>query len=214
MEKEMVEMRVQNIAPEPRTPSRKPKARKGKTLFIVCILAIPILNWLVFWFWVNIQSILLAFQIETVDGISFGFTHFADFWEAIVKENGDLGLSMKNTALYFLSSALITMPLSLLISYFLSKKILGYQFFRIVLYLPCILSPIILTSIYDQFLSPRGPLGVLCQNLNISYPLNGPLKTPESMLPTFSISLYSSSTEPMQSSSPSSLRQIGSGVPQ
>ena len=89
MENEMVEMRV-NIAPEPRTPSRKPKARKGKTLFIVCILAIPILNWLVFWFWVNIQSILLAFQIETVDGISFGFTHFADFWEAIVKENGDL----------------------------------------------------------------------------------------------------------------------------
>ena len=114
MEKEMVEMRV-NIAPEPRMPSRKPKARKGKTLFIVCILAIPILNWLVFWFWVNIQSILLAFQIESVDGISFGFTHFVDFWEAIVKENGDLGLSMKNTALYFLSSALITMPLSLLI---------------------------------------------------------------------------------------------------
>ena len=128
----MVDMRVQSIAPEPRTPSRKPKARKGKTMFIVCILAIPILNWLVFWFWVNIQSILLAFQIETVDGISFGLTHFADFWEAIVKENGDLGLSMKNTALYFLSSAVITMPLSLLISYFLSKKILGYQVFRIV----------------------------------------------------------------------------------
>jgi ABC-type sugar transport system permease subunit len=190
MEKEMVDMRVQNIAPEPRMPSRKPKARKGKTLFIVCILAIPILNWLVFWFWVNIQSILLAFQIETVDGISFGLTHFADFWEAIVKENGDLGLSMKNTALYFLSSAVITMPLSLLISYFLSKKILGYQVFRIVLYLPCILSPIILTSIYDQFLSPRGPLGVLCQNLNLSYPLNGPLKTPESMLPTFTIIIY------------------------
>jgi ABC-type sugar transport system permease subunit len=190
MEKEMVDMRVQNMAPEPRTPSHKPKARKGKTLFIVCILAIPILNWLVFWFWVNIQSILLAFQIETVDGISFGLTHFADFWEAIVKENGDLGLSMKNTALYFLSSAVITMPLSLLISYFLSKKILGYQVFRIVLYLPCILSPIILTSIYDQFLSPRGPLGVLCQNLNLSYPLNGPLKTPESMLPTFTIIIY------------------------
>ncbi len=187
MEKEMVEMRVQNIAPEPRNPSRKPKARKGKTLFIVCILAIPILNWLVFWLFVNISSILLAFQEQSVEGVIVwdrDFSNFVDFWKKITESGEELNLAFKNTALYFVNGLLITMPLSLLISYFLSKKIVGYQFFRIVFYLPCIITPVVLTSLYDQFLTMDGPMSVICKKLSIPYPELGPLNNDELATPT------------------------------
>ena len=191
MEQERMETSVQNKFSLHNHISRKSKQRKGKTLFIVCILAIPILNWLVFWLYVNINSILLAFQIETANGITWTLTeNFKIFFEALTESGNDLNISIGNTALYFLSGLLITMPLSLFISYFLSKKILGYQFFRIVFYLPCIITPIILTSVYDQLLLPNGPLGVLFKKLSLDYPTNGPLYEANSHLPTFTIILY------------------------
>ena len=190
MEKESVKVSVQGMLPKNKKTSNKPKPRKGKTLFIVCILAIPVLNWLVFWLYVNLSSILLAFQTETATGTVWTLDNFTIFWKAIIEEGNSLNVSIKNTALYFTASAVVTMPLSLLISYFLSKKILGYSFFRIVFYLPCILSPIILTSVYDQVLLPNGPLGVLCEKLSIEYPLNGPLYEENSNLPTMTIILY------------------------
>ena len=193
MEKEMVEMRVQNIAPEPRTPSRKPKARKGRTLFIVCILAIPILNWLVFWLYVNISSIFLAFQeLDPSTGMEeWTLGNFEKFWEHISGAGeGNLLLSLRNTGLYFLSGLLITMPLALFISYFISKKIFGYQFFRVVFYLPCIITPVILTSLYDQMLAPGGPIERLFSKLTWSYPQTGPLYKDFSIMPTMMIILY------------------------
>lgn len=186
MEKELTEMPTQNMA----QGNSKSKTRPGQTLFIVAILAIPILNWLVFWLYVNISSILLAFQTETANGIEWTLNNFVTFWEAITETGNDLNTSIKNTALYFGAGLLITMPLSLLISYFLSKKIEGYQFFRIVFYLPCIITPIILTSVYEQILLPSGPLGVICEKLAIPYPENGPLYEANSTLPTSTIIVY------------------------
>jgi ABC-type sugar transport system permease subunit len=133
----------------------------------------------------------LAFQIETANGITWTLTeNFKIFFEALTESGNDLNISIGNTALYFLSGLLITMPLSLFISYFLSKKILGYQYFRIVFYLPCIITPIILTSVYDQLLLPNGPLGVLFKKLSLDYPTNGPLYEANSHVPTFTIILY------------------------
>lgn len=190
MEQESVKASMQGMFSRNKKASNKSKPRKGKTLFIVCILAIPILNWLVFWLYVNLSSILLAFQTETATGMVWTLDNFTIFWEAITEEGNSLNISIRNTALYFGAAACITMPLSLFISYFLSKKIVGYGFFRVVFYLPCILSPIILTSVYDQVLLPNGPLGILCDKLSITYPLNGPLYEENSNMPTTAIIIY------------------------
>ena len=136
MKSSVVTAPVQEPMPLKRNTYKKPKGRKGKTLFIVCILAIPILNWLVFWLYVNIGSIMLAFQAETANGTVWTLNNFKIFWGAITQEGNSLNISIKNTALYFSSGLLITMPLSLLISYFLSKKIAGYQIYRVIFISP------------------------------------------------------------------------------
>ncbi len=168
----------------------KQKPRKGQRLFLVCMLAIPIVNWLVFWLYVNVSSILLAFQIDIAGEMQWSFQNFVTFWQHLTEKGNDLNVSLKNTILYFMSSAVITMPLSLLVSYFLSKKILGYKFFRIVFYLPCIITPIILTSVFSQLLLPTGPLGILFGKINPDYPMNGPLRIPNSVVPTLTIIVY------------------------
>ena len=40
-------------------------ASKGALVFVLAVLVIPIIHWLVFWFGVNINSILMAFQLPT-----------------------------------------------------------------------------------------------------------------------------------------------------
>ena len=176
MKQDVAALQTQGTLPTNQKRNRKGNRRKGRTLFIVCILAIPILNWLVFWLYVNISSIFLAFQeIDPWTGTQqWSMGNFEKLWEQITGD-GDLLLSIKNTGLYFLSGLLITMPLSLFISYFLSKKIFGYQFYRVVFYLPCIITPVILTSLYDQMLAPTGPLAKIFDKISLSYPLNGPL---------------------------------------
>ncbi len=191
MEQDIAALQTQGTLPTNQKRIRKGNRRKGRMLFIVCILAIPILNWLVFWLYVNISSIFLAFQeIDPWTGTQkWSMGNFEKLWEQITGD-GDLLLSIKNTGLYFLSGLLITMPLSLFISYFLSKKIFGYQFYRVVFYLPCIITPVILTSLYDQMLAPTGPIAKIFDKISISYPLNGPLYKKDSVMPTVMIIIY------------------------
>ena len=41
---------------------KKTNKKRQQTMFLIMILAIPMLNWLVFWLYVNISSFVLAFR--------------------------------------------------------------------------------------------------------------------------------------------------------
>lgn len=41
---------------------KKSAMKRRETIFLVCILALPVLNWLIFWLSVNVSSFVLAFQ--------------------------------------------------------------------------------------------------------------------------------------------------------
>ena len=190
MENGVSDLRFNNVYHKRNKFHAKRQARTGQMLFLICMLAIPIVNWLVFWLYVNFSSILLAFQTDVAGEIKWTTQNLVTFWKAITDNGNDLNLALKNTGLYFLSGAVITMPLSLLVSYFLSKKISAYKFFRIVFYLPCIIPPIVLTSVFSQSLLPTGPVGELLQKINPNYPINGPLRVNDSVIPTLTIILY------------------------
>ncbi len=190
MENQETFLSIEKKKLQPNNFLNKQKTRKGQKIFLVCMLAIPIVNWLVFWLYVNLSSILLAFQIDVAGEMQWSLQNFETFWQHLTDKGNQLNISLKNTMLYFLSSAFITMPLSLLVSYFLSKKILGYKFFRIVFYLPCIITPIVLTSVFSQLLLPTGPLGILFSKINPNYPMNGPLRIHDSIVPTLTIIVY------------------------
>lgn len=152
----------------------KKKGKIAEKLFIFSILIIPILHFFVFWFYVNIDQFILAFQKKVGNKYVWSFKNFSDFWYQLTQPSGNnIGLSLKNTFKYFFQDMFVIFPLTLIVSYFLSKKIPGYKAFRVILFLPSILSGVFTTTVFAKFIDSNGPLGYFADKFGFSLPYGG-----------------------------------------
>ena len=135
-----------------------------KYIFLGVILLIPIANWVLLWLVVNVQSILLAFKDSRTGMLTWG--NFLYFWQELTMEGGEISLAIVNTLKYFLANLCIVIPFSMVIAFFLYKKIAFYRGFTIIFYLPAILSTVAMVQIYMQMFSHDGPIGNMLGSLN------------------------------------------------
>ncbi len=142
------------------TPAKK-KRDWGKTVFLCVILSVPISNFLVFWLYVNFDSILMAFQYREGKEIVWGMENFTHLWKDMTSEYSTFWSAFRNTMLYFGANLLVTLPISLVLCYFFFKKITGYKAFRFIFYLPSILSASALVVIFRYMIAMNGILGTL-----------------------------------------------------
>ena len=136
------------------------KRKVRRVLFILSFILIPVVHFLVFYIYVNFDSLLLSFQ--TIKGGELTFCAFDNFkrvfdriaqsgLEGIAGGPQDLGLAFRNTFITFGITVLL-FPIGMLVSYFIYKKIVGYKVFRVLFYLPAIISPIVMAFFYSQIL--------------------------------------------------------------
>lgn len=138
--------------------------RKGMPVFIISMLAIPVAWFIIFYVVVNFNSIILAFR--SLDGVSstgapiykWGFDNFAKFFEAFALDTDDVQLSLWNTLKYFALNVLCILPLTYFFAYFMYKKIWGHKLFRVLFYMPSILSAVTMTTLYKNILGGYGPV--------------------------------------------------------
>lgn len=147
-----------------RPKKRKKKIDKGATVFLVVMLSVPICHWFVFWLYVNINSIKLAFQLPDE---SWTLNNFKMLFYELSVPDSKITVAIKNTFIYFCNSMFIIMPLSLILSYFFYKKIFLYKQLRVVLYLPAIISAVALTSAFANIIAPSGPVGVMLEKMGV-----------------------------------------------
>ena len=141
--------------------------KKGQTIFVWTMLAIPILHFLVFWVYVNIDAILLAFKnVDFAHGGKEYWTleNFKTVYQMFTR--GSAGTDMAkyglNTLKFWLLSTAWAIPHSIILTYVFQKKLKGTKFFRVLLYLPSIISAVALAGIFDAFIN--GALGQVLQN--------------------------------------------------
>lgn len=132
--------------------------RLRKNLFIVGMLSIAIVHFLVFWLYVNLSSILMAFKNVTPDGTKWGFGNFKIMFDNFANPTSELRGAFVNTMIFFAVNLFIKLPLTFICSYFLYKKIKGYKYYRFVFFLPIIISAVVLTSLLKYMVNPGGPL--------------------------------------------------------
>ena len=132
--------------------------RLRKNLFIVGMLSIAIVHFLVFWLYVNLSSILMAFKNVTIEGTKWGFGNFKIMFDSFRNPTSELRGAFVNTMIYFAVNLFIKLPLTFICSYFLYKKIKGYKYYRFVFFLPSIISAVVLTSLLKYMVNPGGPL--------------------------------------------------------
>ena len=159
----------------------KKNRKTGQTVFLFCILIVPVIQWLIFWLYVNLDSVLLAFKDARTD--EWTLNNFITFWEGLTSPYGAIGVAAKNTGRYFLNQLLITF-LALCVSYFFYKKILGYKTFRVVFYLPSIISSVAIVTAFKSFINPGGPLDLLLKLFGKQMQPEGLLANPDTATPT------------------------------
>lgn len=147
------------IKPSPDFPVRKRKKKKSKggTIFFVTMMALPLLQFIIFYFVVNFNSILLAFQKYEISDNGYyslvpaGFENFADIfheWKTTPWISANL---LPNALRYFLLKVCIVMPLCLLFAYYIYKKMRLSGVFKVMLFLPSIICSMIVVMFYRYF---------------------------------------------------------------
>ena len=138
------------------TEKNSARSRSNKKLIFYCaFMAYPVLQFVIFYLFVNFNSILLSFKnIDVYDYTKYTLTldnftrWFKDptMFEQMITA---AGVSLK----VYLITLVVGVPLGLFFSYYIFKKLPASGFFRVMLFLPSILSSIVLVSIYTSFMN-------------------------------------------------------------
>lgn len=138
-------------------PTYRRKLTKLDVLFISVMLVGPLAYFALFWVYVNIKSILMAFQIPTGE---WSLLSMQLVFKSLTEGGSDLQIAIRNTLIYF-SISILTIPFHVVISYFLYRKVKWYKFFQICFYLPSIISTLVICQMFQDFIQVDGPLGQL-----------------------------------------------------
>jgi ABC transporter, permease protein len=146
-------------------------SKKNDRLFIAAMLALPLLHFAVFTCYINISSLVMAFQdldFTTNQEYFVGFGNFTRFFKEFTQVPSWKS-AIKNSALYFPVTNFITLPLSLIAAYFLFRKVPLSGCYKIVFFFPSIISIVVLAMVYRNMLDPTtGPVCLLLKKLGMT----------------------------------------------
>lgn len=131
------------------------KKKRGDILFYSLMVALPLLQYFIFYIVVNFNSILLSFQQYEVDGYGYKYAFvgadlFKNYRTVILDLFYEQALlsAIKNSFVVYLCRLLIITPLALVFSYYLMRKLAGHHIFRVILFVPTIICSVILIYMY------------------------------------------------------------------
>lgn len=166
--------------------AKSPELKKRKAmdaLFYLSFMIVPVIAFLVFYVYVNLDSFVMAFQRPIKGEQKLEFVWFDNFkWVFEKIREGDVDNPIDDLRLAFINTfktfgiKMIMFPISLFVSYFIYKKILFYKAFRVMFYLPSIVSGVVVSFFFTTFVSPQSFFpGFLEKLYNLDYPLYNPL---------------------------------------
>lgn len=127
------------------------KKERDRIIFCCVILALPVLQQLIFYVGVNFNSFLQAFQIyeNSKTGIGFDITfslteNFKKAIELVAKSS----YILENSAIMYFFSLVISLPLALIFSFYVYKKFPLSGVFRVFLYMPQIVSALVFSLLF------------------------------------------------------------------
>lgn len=132
--------------------STKHLSKRNRNIFYWSMLALPLIQFVIFYIVVNFNSILMAFQeyntftFENTWNLNNFKYWFGDAWLA------KLGFCLRNSLLYF-GITLLTIPVSAIISFYIYKKFHLSQFFKVIAFIPSIISISAFVIMYKYFIN-------------------------------------------------------------
>lgn len=158
------------------------KGKHKDLVFYILMIAFPVVQFCIFYIGVNVNSFLLAFQkIDLIDN-SHIWTgeNFANAFKLLTASDGLLPMLGRSLLAYVLLTGIGT-PLGLLFSYYIYKKMPCSNGFRVLLFLPSIISAIVMVTIFQFFVERAIP--AISQTL-FNVQIKGLLENPDTRFAT------------------------------
>ena len=138
--------------------------KKTKDLiFCLLLIAVPMVQFCIFYLGVNINSFVMVFQewteIDSITGaghyelVDNLFENFKRMFTYIEEGEGGFWIAMKNSGISFLVITLVGISFSLIFSLYIFKKGFGSGMFRVLLFAPSILSAAVTVTMYKYFVT-------------------------------------------------------------
>lgn len=143
--------------------TKKKKWWKDKNfLFYSLLMAFPVAQFLVFYIGVNFNSILMAFQRINIqkDTVEWTTSNIQNAFEMMTASSELLSVMSVSILAYVILTGL-GVPLGLFFSYYIYKKLPLSGAFRVILFLPSILSAIVMATIFQFFVERAIPTAMM-----------------------------------------------------
>lgn len=136
--------------------------------YIALFLALPLINFCLFYIYVNLDSFRIAF-LDNVTG-EFTWAHFQVVFERFFNEEGYLRVRMLRSMGTWLFGTFITFPVSIIYSFAIYKKIPFANVLKVLFMVPVLLGGVIMVGIYKNFMGTTGPIVSMLNSLNVELP--------------------------------------------
>ena len=140
-----------------KTLKRKFRGDMGERIFYGALIVLPLLQIAIFYFYVNYNSIALAFKSYTFeDGFYWDFdANFPRFWLEL--KSLRLLRALKNSLIVWFFTTVLGTFLAIVFAYYIYKKWMFGKTFKFFLFLPSVLPSILLVGIYKFFVNDAIP---------------------------------------------------------
>lgn len=143
------------------TPKKRRKLNKKQKdlIFYILVLAFPMTQFAIFYLGVNFNSILLAFRsYDVMSGqyIWAGLNNFKEVF-ADLSNMAMFSIAFRNSIIAFVFGMIFGTLFGLIFSYYIYKKFFGYKVFKVLLFVPSIISTVVMVTIFMQFVESGIP---------------------------------------------------------
>ena len=152
-------------------------AKTKRTVFIIAFLALSLIHFAIFWCYINFDTIRLTFFKVNPYGeeIFVGFENYAVLFKNIFGGRDKASATEFWNSFHAVGINLIILPISIVVAYCFYKKVYGYSFYRIIFYLPSIISIVVLAAAFremfrqynDGYTVINGPVAQLLSAIGI-----------------------------------------------
>ena len=154
----------------PKKKSAYSSFEKRDFRFIYLLILFPVAQFLIFWLYVNLSSIGLAFK--SPEG-TFTFKNILSALQALKTTDMygfHLGQTIGRSFVIWLISNAVCMPIAIITTYVLFKRIFGHYVFRICFILPSIIGSVVWVSLLRYLVDYNGPVIDVLKKMGFDLP--------------------------------------------
>ena len=145
---------------------KKKKINTKRGIFLTCLLVLSVSHFLIFWVYMNFETVRLTFFEYNMDRELkyIGFERYVKiFKEFFIEEGNEANLNAFFNTFKAILVNIIIFPIALYTAYTFYKKVYGEKFFRVLFYLPSVVSLVALTMAYRSMFNGNmgGPIAEL-----------------------------------------------------